>query len=190
MPCELFYPLFLQPSTACVQACIISHLDYCNKPELTPTIGWLLAFFPTPPQLYSHNASSVLKPEWLAVLVCLTCYNRISETEWLINNKFLSHGPGSWESESRVPACWVLLKALFRLQTADFSHCFLQVMKMGSAFLWDLFYKDTNLSCLLLASHGLHLLLPTTLGITFFNVWILHDKHSDNMHHCIKTKTS
>ena len=175
-------PSALHP--ACVQACIIPHLDYCNKPELTPTVvdSWLSS--QPPPSCTLTMPLLCIKPEWLAVLVCLTCYNRISETEWLINNRnsFLTVlGAGSLKAECQhVGFCWRPCSGC-RLLT---SHCFLKWWKWARHFYEVCFIKIL----IFLASY-----LPPIgftsychhLGHYVFNVWILHDKHSDNMHHCI-----
>ena len=69
-----------------------------------------------------------------AEVVYLGCYNKISQTGWLINNIY-SHSPEGWKSEIRVPA-WLGLGPLL---VVDFLLC--PHMVEGAS---ELFYEVTN----------------------------------------------
>lgn len=53
------------------------------------------------------------RQKMLYVSVCLGCYNKIPETEYLSTTEILSHSSGGWTSEIMVPALLVLKRAVF-----------------------------------------------------------------------------
>ena len=60
----------------------------------------------------------------VTVLVCLGYHNKVPETGWLKEQKFISHGSGGWTSEVKVPAGLIFSEAsLLGLEIAIFSLC-------------------------------------------------------------------
>lgn len=79
-----------------------------------------------------------------AIVVHSSCYNKIPETGWPINNRKISYSSGGWEVEDQGGSS----SSVWWWPISHFLHCHLPAVssqgRRDKGALWGLFYKDSN----------------------------------------------